>query len=225
MNKVLIYFAEKKIGDFTTEVQCTPKRRTGHFDLSIYLKNAKSQTSKIPLFKGLFSKGNTSRNIQPWFDFHFSDAAVFSGEKNMILSQRGSCAEQAFHMIEQASAPGGMIFVSLVTDLIWDIPSSIHSVTRECLSLRSLSIPPAATPLGHLIFEAGFLNVKSQGFDVQGSSRLAGEKAFSPEAERSFSRKIKADLTEYLQRNDPLDSSGLHRICRAHAEYALKKLA
>jgi hypothetical protein len=226
MDKALKLLHSRKIQAYTTQLQFRPKRRVGHFDISLFLKNDDGKISDRPLIKGIYSKGNRSQNIQGWFDIHYSDRADFDSENPVILSRFGRCAEDVFEMIGGAIEPGGMIFVSLITDIVWEMESELHKVTRDCLSIRSLGIPPAATPLGRLLFIGGCRNIKSQAFDVQGSSRLAGEKAFNPDIERQFAQKIRIQLQEFLARRDKRESAEFDKICkigRLNAEDVLNR--
>jgi len=224
MDKTLKLLHSKKIGPYTTQFQYRPKRRVGHFDVSLFLKNDDGKLSERPLIKGIYSRGNASQHIQEWFDIHYSDRADFGDRDCAVLSQSGRCAEYVFGMIGEAIEPGGMIIVSLITDIVWELESELHKVTRECLSLRSLGIPPAATPLGRLLFISGCQNIKSQAFDVQGSSRLAGEKALNLDMNRQFSRKLREQLQEFLNRREQRESIEYDKICRLNAEDVLNRL-
>jgi hypothetical protein len=218
----------KKIGPYTTHLQFQPRRRVGHFDISLFLKDNEGKNSDRPLIEGIYSKGNRTHNTQGWFDIHYTDRADFGDGNPVALSRSGRCAENVFETIGGAIEPGGMIFVSLITDMIWEMESELHRVTRDCLSTRSLEIPPAATPLGRLLFIGGFPNVKSQAFDVQGSSRIAGEKAPTPNIDRQFTRKLQKQLQEFLGRKDQRKLSEfdkLYKICRSNAEDILNRLS
>ena len=225
MDIILKHFDRKPIGTYTTQARLLPRQRAGHYDLSIFLKKAKIFSGDLPLVKGIYSKGNASQNIQAWFDFHYSDMAVFPGEEPLILSRGGSLAEQTFQMIGKSVPPGGMLFVSVITDLVWNTSSSLHRITSQCLSMRSLSVPPVATPLGRLLFISGCSCIKSQGFDVQGSSRLAAEKALHPKVERQFLQSIQAQIQDYLGNRELTGFAELHKICRSNAKNVLKRLS
>jgi hypothetical protein len=226
MDKALKLFYSKKIGPYLTRLQFRPKSRVGHFDVSLFLKNDDGKISDQPLIEGIYSKGNRSQNTQGWLDIHYSDQADFGDGNPVILSQSGRCAEDVFEMIGGAIEPGGMVFVSLITDMVWEMESELHKVSRDCLSTRSLGIPPAATPLGRLLFIGGCRNVKSQAFDVQGSSRLAGEKAPNPDIDRQFTQKLRTQLQEFLGRRDQRQSTEIdkiYKICRLNAEDILNR--
>lgn len=214
----------QKIGSYMTQLQFQPRRRVGHFDISLFLKDDVGKISGLPLIRGIYSKGNRSLNTQGWLDIHYFDRADFGGGNPVILSQHDRSAECVFEKIGEAIEPGGMVFVSLVTDIVWEMESALHKVTRECLSIRSLEIPPAATPLGRLLFIGGFQNIKSQAFDVQGSSRLAGEKAPNPEICRQFLQKLRTQLQEFVDRKDQGVSSEYQKICRFNATDILNRI-
>jgi len=217
----------KKIGLYTTQLQLRPRRRVGHFDISLFLKDSDGKISDRPLIEGIYSKGNRTQSIQGWIDIHYADRADFGDGNPVVLSRSGRCAEDVFAMIGSAIEPGGMIFVSLITDMVWEMESELHRVTRDCLSTRSSGIPPAATPLGRLLFIGGCRNVKSQAFDVQGSSRLAGEKAPNPDIGRQFTQKLRTQLQEFLGRKDRSESAEfdkIYKICRLNAKDILGRL-
>jgi hypothetical protein len=228
MEKGLQHLQSKKIGPYITQLQFRPRRWVGHFDVSLILKDDDGKTSNQPLIEGVYSKGNRSQNTQGWFDIHYSDRADFGDGNPFILSRFGRCAEDVFEMIGGAIEPGGMVFVSLITDMVWEMESDLHRVTRDCLSIRSLGIPPAATPLGRLLFIGGCRNVKSQAFDVQGSSRLAGEKAPNPDIDRQFTQKLRTQLQEFLGRRDQRQSTEfdkIYKICCLNAEDILNRFS
>lgn len=217
----------KKIGPYTTQLQFQPKRRVGHFDISLFLKDNNGKISDRPLIEGIYSKGNRTQSIQGWLDIHYSDRAEFGGGNSVVLSRSGRWAEDVFEMIGCAIEPGGMVFVSLITDMVWEMGSKLHRITRECLSTRTLKIPPAATPLGRLLFIGGCRSIKSQAFDVQGSSRIAGEKAPNADIDKQFTQKLRTQLQEFLGQKDRWESAEfaiIGKICRLNAEDILNRL-
>jgi hypothetical protein len=214
----------QKIGPYTIQLRSQPKRRAGHIDFELFLRTRSGQVSHEPLIKGIYSRGNISWGNQGWIDIHYSDLADFGEKAPDILSDSGNCAEQAFRMMGKALPPGAMIFVSLITDIVWEVEIELHRITRESLSIRSLGIPPAATPIGRLLFMSGCRNIKSQAFDVQGSSRLAGEKALDSEIENRFSQLLRSQLLEYLMRPEKTEFLSLEKICRTNTEYILQQL-
>jgi len=214
----------KTIGPFQTEIQFQPKQRKGHFDFSLFLKDRHGQICRNPVIQGICSKGNRARHIRNWFDFHYYDQTDFNSKNPVILSQTDNLAEDLFRLIGTALEPGGMLFVSLITDMIWNIKSDPHKITRDCFSRVSLNIPPPATPLGYLLFRSGCLNIKTQAFDVQGSSRIAGEKAPTEEYEKKFLTQMKDQLKDYLEREPCSDLLELEEVCRSNSTLILGEI-
>jgi len=221
---LLEYFKLKKLGPFRIQADYKPKRKVGHFDFAVYLKNLNNQRSQLPIVTGIYSKGNKTQHIQPWLDIHFIDWVNFNQEKPLLLSQVGSLVENLFQMIGSVISPGGMIFLSYITDLVWGQKSELCEVTRHSLSLSTTGIPPAVTPLGRLLFISGCRNIKSDAYDVQGSSRLAGEKAPTFEFEKQFTLKLIEQLKQYLAKKPKPEYEKLEKICRTNAANILNQI-
>jgi hypothetical protein len=207
---------DRGLGPFTLQVRCVPRRRVGHFDLDVFLKDKKGQVSCGPVVTGIYSKGNPGNKIFGWLDIHFLDLFAFDGGDAQFLSERQGLAEGLFKVLGGCIPPGGMIICSYVTDFALRIASPLHEQTRRCLQVHSLKIPPAATPLGRLLVAAGCLNIKTGAYDVQGSSRLAGEKALNKEYEKLFKQRLIRQLERYLGR-DPNPEYDIEAICRTNA--------
>ena len=214
----------QNVGSFRTAIQFLAKQRTGHFDFSLSLKDTKGSVSLFPVFEGICSKGNSTQGIRNWFDFHYFDRADFGDGHPFCLSQRNNLAVDVFRLMGTAVEPGGMLFVSYITDMIWNVKSELHSNTRSCLSVSRLKIPAVATPLGRLLFSSGCSHVKSQAFDVQGSSRIAAEKAVDFECERRFLEEKKGELEAYLKRKPLSEYEKLEALCRANAVWILGEI-
>jgi hypothetical protein len=207
----------RSLGPFSLQVQYKPRRRLGHFDLDLFLANKKGKRSREPVVTGIYSKGNPSNKIFSWLDIHFLDWFAFDGGDSGVLSKMEDLAEGLFELLGHCIPSGGMIICSYITDVAWGIESLIHEQTRRCLQVHSLEIPPAATPLGRLLVAAGCHNIKAGAYDVQGSSRLAGEKALNKEYEKRFTQGLIRQLEEYLRRKPNHDCQHIEDICRTNA--------
>jgi hypothetical protein len=192
---------DRSLGPFSLYIQYQPRRRVGHFDLDLFLKDKKGRHSCEPVVTGIYSKGNPSTKIFSWLDIHFLDHFSFDNGDAGALSKIEDLSERLFEMLGSVIPSGGMIICSYITDVAWGIESPLHEVTRRCMALNSLGIPPATTPLGQLLFAAGCSNIKAGAYDVQGSSRLAGEKAPDGAYEKRFTQRLIEQLEEYLGRN------------------------
>jgi hypothetical protein len=118
-----------------------------------------------------------------------------------------------------------MIVCSYITDVAWRIESSIHEQPRRCLQVHSLGIPLAATPIGRLLVAAGCCNIKAGAYDVQGSSRLAGEKALNKEYEKRFTQRLIGQLEEYLRKEPNPEYRHIEATCRTNAAEILDQMS
>lgn len=215
---------DRSLGPFTLQIQYQPRRRVGHFDFDLFLKDTEERVSRDSLVTGIYSKGNPSNKIFSWLDIHFLDQFAFDNGDAGVLSDTEGLAEGLFGMIGRCIPPGGMIMCSYITDVAWGIESSIHEQTRRCLQVHFLNIPPAATPIGRLLFAAGCCNIKAGAYDVQGSSRLAGEKALNREYAKHFRQRLIEQLEEYLGREPHPEYQYIENTCRRNAEEILGQM-
>jgi hypothetical protein len=215
---------DRSLGPFTLQVQYQPRRRAGHFDLDLFLINKKGQRSRDPLVTGIYSKGNPNNKIFSWLDIHYLDCFAFDGGDAGVLSEMEDLSKEFFEMLGSVIPPGGMIICSYITDVAWGIESPLHEVTKRCMALNSLGIPPASTPIGKLLVAAGCYNIKAGAYDVQGSSRLAGEKVLNREYEKRFTQRLIEQLEGYLKRTPNPEYQHLEDICRSNAEEILGQM-
>jgi hypothetical protein len=215
---------DRSLGPFTLQVQYQPMRRVGHFDLDLFLKDKEGRASRDPLITGIYSKGNPSSRIFSWLDIHYLDWFAFDNGDARVLSEMEDLSEEFFEILGSVIPHGGMIICSYITDVAWRIESPIHEITRRCLQVQSLEIPPAATPLGKLLVAAGCCNIKAGAYDVQGSSRLAGEKALDREYKMRFTQRLIKQLEEYLRREPNPEYQHVEDICRSNAEKILGQM-
>lgn len=215
---------DRSLGSYTLQVKVVPRRRVGHFDIDIFLKDKEGKLSCEPVLTGIYSKGNPSSRIFGWLDIHYLDRLVFEDEKAIVLSEQERLAERLFEMLGNCIPPGGMIMCSYVTDMAWGVASPLYEVTRRCMALSSLGVPPAATPIGRLLVAAGCCNIKEEAYDVQGSSRLAGEKALDKEYGKLFTQRLIKQLKEYVGREPNPEYQDVEDTCRNNAGEILDRM-
>jgi hypothetical protein len=213
----------QKIGEFYLHLQTKPKRRVGHFDVSLFLLEKIGTLSQLPIITGLFSQGNRRQGVFPWLDIHYLDCVDFAEGKPLRLSQKKDLSEELFERIGETIPPGGMIFLSYLTDNVRGFDSPLHECTRRAVSVSSFRIPAAALPLGRLLFLAGCHSIKSGVYDVQGSGRLAGEKAPTPHYNEVFLKKLVVQLEEYLSREPNDLYPSIDEMCRSNATEILER--
>jgi hypothetical protein len=221
---VLESLRSMRLGPFQLEVHYRPKSKIGHFDFDIRLTNSKGHTTRFPVVTGTHGKGNPSQSIQGWFDIHFLDRLDFDAKLPMRLSEMGRLDEDLFHLFGSITGPGGMLIVSYLSDMVWGFESEIHALTRQCLSLNSPRIPPSCTPLGWLLFKSGCRNIKREAYDVQGSSRLAGEKALNAQYQAKFTHQLSQQLKDYLATKSHGELMHLEEVCRINAGKILEEI-
>jgi hypothetical protein len=221
---VLESLRSMRLGPFQLEVHYRPKSRIGHFDFDICLKDKNGDTTRFPVVTGTHSKGNPSQCIQGWFDIHFLDRLDFDAKLPMRLSEMGRLDEDLFHLFGSITVPGGMIIVSYLSDMVWGFESEIHALTRHCLRLNNPRIPPSCTPLGWLLFKSGCRNIKREAYDVQGSSRLAGEMALNAQYEEKFTHQLSQQLKDYLATKPHGELMHLEEVCRINAGKILEEI-
>jgi len=213
-----------KLGPFQLQIHYRPKSRVGHFDFDIRLTDREGNTTRFPVVTGTHSKGNPSQSIQRWFDIHFLDRLVFNAKSPMRLSEMGGLDEDLFHILGSNTGSGGMIIVSYVSDMVWGFESELHALTRQCLRLNSRRIPPSCTPLGWLLFKSGCRNIKREAYDVQGSSRLAGEIPLNAEYKTKFTQQLSQKLKDYLATKPHGEFMLLEEVCRTNAGRILEEI-
>lgn len=213
----------QKIGEDRLHLETQPKRRVGHFDVSLFIRAQGRGVGQLPVITGLFSRGNSRQKVFPWMDIHYLNNIGFAQGKPMRPSQKKGLTESLFRMIGEIIPPGGMIFLSYLTDSIWGFQSPLHEVTRRAVGIHSLQIPAAALPLGRLLFLSGCRNIKSDVYDVQGSGRLAGEKAPTPQYEEIFLKRLIIQLEEYLSRTPSELYRDIEMVCRRDAADVLER--
>ena len=214
----------RPLGPFSLHIQYGARSRVGHFDVDIFLKDSKGRLSCEPIVTGIYSKGNPKGKIFGWLDIHYLDRFAFDNGDAGVLSEQEGLTEELFGMLGHCIPPGGMIMCSYITDVVWGIESPLHEATRRCIALNSLGIPPAATPIGRLLVAAGCCNIKGEAYDVQGSSRLAGEKALDGEYEKRFRQRLIEQLEEYVGRKPNPEYKDLEDTCRSNAGEILDRM-
>jgi hypothetical protein len=109
--------------------------------------------SKIPVLSGIYSIGRKD-GIKPWMDISYFETVTFEDrgevQKSISLSAE-NLDKKLFYYLGELIPPGGHLMVSYEDD------QNIHIETLQSLQI---GIPPAATPLGFLIFQAGLQYIK-----------------------------------------------------------------
>lgn len=145
------------------------------------------------IVSGLYYTG--SKWIKPWMEIDYTPIAEIEG-----------LAEELFQILSALIPPGGHLSVSYLD----------HKVTARALFA---GVPPAATPLGYLLWRSGFRWFKDWYFAEgwkEGGVKLQGEKPLNEARRRVNTQKIVKEVTDFL---------GKPGYVEPEIEEACKKLA
>ena len=189
-------------------------RLSGWRGFKLHLEKAQGLLSFDPVIKGIYSTAG-KYGVKPWMDLDYREELDFAGEgkkeKRIILNQK-TLGQKLFDILASIIPPGGHLMVS------YEGEQQIHSETRKSLSLQ---VPPAITPLGFLIFKAGFQLVKDWylaegGFE--GPRKLWGEKAPDKKWENSFLERTEQQISQFVEKKSRLASEKLVRAAIQRAK-------
>lgn len=196
-------------------------RQSGWRGIKVYLKDGKGRLTVDPVVEGIYSRGNR-RTIKPWMDVSYRESVRLEpdreGAEKMIQLTGEGLDAGLFSHIGNIIPPGGHLMVSY---------EDIDAIHRETLIGLYAGVPPAASPLGYLIYRAGFHYIKdwylAEG-GHEGPRKLWGEKALDDRGETDYQRKTKGDLEEFLQRSGESDHLHIHEAGRERAGMILRDM-
>jgi hypothetical protein len=186
---------DQKVGEFLLHLGEVKQLRLSSWKgFELYIKKTNGILSLEPVIKGIFSSG-AKDGIQPWMDLVYWDELEFRKDerfgKRVFLSSK-ELDLRLFQILGDLIPPGGHLMVS------YEGENPIHQKTIKSLSIR---VPPAATPLGFLLFRSGFQLVKdwylSEG-GFEGPRKLWAEKAPDSNWAEIFYRKTAAQIESFL---------------------------
>ncbi|MBS3818927.1 DUF1122 family protein [bacterium] len=187
--------------------------KSGWNGFSVFLKNQENLLSQNPVVRGIYSVGG--KDVQPWIDMEYWQEHRFF-HRNMIKEkldlENENRAVRLFQTLGNLIPPGGHMMVS------YEGEQDIHKET--ILGLEG-NIPPAATPLGYLIFQSGFHYIKnwylSEG-GFEGPRKLWGEKAPDNEWEKNFLERTSREIKGFLNKKPSSSYPQLEKKARNWAQ-------
>lgn len=187
----------KKLNVYTLHLRnVTQLPLSGWKDFALHLQNTQNQLSTHPVIGGIFSVGGRD-GVKPWMDVVYSERVTFSVGENCegsISLRSENLDRKLFRYLGELIPPGGHLMVS------YEGEEKIH---RDTLRSLHIGIPPAVTPLGILIFLAGFQYIKdwylSEG-GFEGPRKLWGEKAHNETTVQDFYQKTLQQVNTFLKR-------------------------
>ena len=195
-------------------------KRSGWRGFKLYLQNLDGQLSDQPVIKGIYSAGGKD-GVRPWLDIDYRGSHEFLSTQNLAKNLKLSSKrldQEIFKLIGSIIPPGGHLMVS------YEGQENIHLETASSLSI---GIPPCLTPLGFLIFRAGFTSIKdwyiAEG-GYEGPRKLWGEKAPDRKWGQIFCKKTKAQIKEFLSQSPGERLRELEDSARKRAFLVLKMI-
>ncbi|MDH5707365.1 MAG: DUF1122 family protein [Candidatus Aminicenantes bacterium] len=193
-------------------------RLSGWKGFKLFLTNPQGLLSENPVIKGIYSSGGKD-GVRPWMDVDYREELEFSGfperrEKFSLSSSR--LDQKLFGLLGGLIPPGGHFMVS------YEGEQKVHTDTIQSLSA---GVPPATTPLGHLVFRSGFQYIKDWylaegGFE--GPRKIWGEKAPDELWAQNFYERTAEQVSQFLKK--PVSSAyrALIKAARKRAEETMK---
>jgi len=196
-------------------------RMSGWKGFTLYLKDSQGLCSCSPVIKGIFSVGGKD-GVRPWMDLQYWEQVEFPAttEGTSIISLSGNgLNRKLFQFLATSIPPGGHLMVS------YEDEQELHNDTLRSLHI---GIPPALTPLGRILFVAGFEHVKnwylSEG-GFEGPRKLWAEKALSETVARGFLENTARQVHGFLGKkigSDNKNDRGLEEAARHRATEILE---
>lgn len=154
------------------------------------------------IVSGLYYIG--SKWIRPWMEIDYTP---------ITGSEMDSIGEALFQLLSELIPPGGHLSVSYLD----------HKVTARALLV---GVPPAATPIGFLLWRSGFRWFKDWYFAEgwkEGGIKLQGEKPLNETRKRANTQKIVDEVTDFLTKTGYLELE-MEEVCKRLALKILEEV-
>jgi hypothetical protein len=201
------------LGEYRVIALLGPKNAVGSRYFRLFLADSGGNLAEEPLALGLFGTG-------PFPAFNWVELAQYQetlefGKKTLDLSAT-ALDRSLFVSLSALVPPGGHIMCE------YDSPT--HKATERILTLR---YPPAASPIGYLMFEVGVRSYRdwyiSEG-GREGPRKLQGFKPWNAEIAAEKTAELKAELAAALKRRANPEHGEWGKLARELAARALKQL-
>jgi len=212
---------DKKVGEYLLYLGDVKQLRLSSWKgFELYIKKPGGILSLEPVIKGIFSSG-AKDGIQSWLDIVYWEELEFQKDerfgKKILLSSK-NLDSRLFQILGDLIPPGGHMMVS------YEGENPIHRNTIKSLSIR---IPPAATPLGFLLFRSGFQLIKdwylSEG-GFEGPRKLWAEKAPDSTWAKIFYGKTATQIRLFQEKERRPELKALEEPARERAIEILKTI-
>jgi len=211
----------KNVNDFRLHLgEVKQLRLSGWKGFKLYLRNSKNILSASPVIKGIYSSGGKD-GVKPWMDLDYNDEVQFQASQNSKKKYSLSKSESGFKLFSLLGdliPPGGHLMVS------YEGEQQIHA---DIVKSLNLGIPPAVTPIGYLLYKAGFQYIKDWylaegGFE--GPRKLWGEKAPDDTWRLNYLERTTLQIDKFLQKTFSSSYADLVEPARKRAEEIVENI-
>lgn len=208
-----------KLGSFTLVLgEIRQLRLSGWKGFRLHLRDPQGRVSAVPVIEGIYSSGGKD-GVRPWMDLVFRSDARPSGRAGGTAREPlgpGRLAERLFRCLGDTIPQGGHLMLSYEEEL------PPHVATMHSLAI---GVPPVATPLGFLLFSAGFHLIKDWylpegGFE--GPRKLWAEKAPDAPSARTLVERTAGQVSAFLSAASDPGHRRLLEPARARASAVLR---
>lgn len=179
------YFEHRNLNGYSYSVKTFEGRFGNEIKFEIFL-DAGDAVSEQPVAYGIYFAGESY--YRPWLEVHYNETV---GIDSMDLSlMEGGLDEKLFKHLSGLLPPASHIMVFY----------SNHPETEKALTL---DVPPPATYIGYLLFQAGCTWFKDwyfpEGF-MEGDVKLQGNKSLDQEHRKKALNNLKSELLQFLNK-------------------------
>jgi hypothetical protein len=200
----------EKIGRFSIHLgELSKGRAKGENRFDLYLRGEDGEIMEQPAASGLYFRG-MGRYYRPWIEFSYSNSFTRDGEEIALTLEE----EEALFISLCSTIPAGSHIM---------VKYRQHRMTAQGLLF---GIPPAATPIGYLMYVGGCRWYKdwyfAEGF-MEGEEKLQATKPLDEEREREKADAIREELRRYLELEPDPSKPELEETCRKLARRILER--
>ncbi len=202
-----------RLGGYRLLVLLGPKNNVGSPYFRLFLADQALRLGEPPLVLGLYGAGPFP--AYNWVELVRYEPAVSFGGARLDLPAAGLDLP-LFQALSELVPAGGHIMCE------YDSPGQ-----QPAARILTLGYPPATSPLGYLLFQAGCRSYRdwyiSEG-GREGPRKLQGFKPLNPEIARDKSEKLRQELVAFLSRPAISGQERWSNVARRLAQAALDQL-
>ncbi|MFO7967398.1 MAG: DUF1122 family protein [Archaeoglobaceae archaeon] len=180
------YFERKELNGYPYSVNTFEGRSGNEIRFELFLVD-EDDVSEEPVVYGRYFAGESY--YRPWLEIHYKETVNF-GSRSLSLMEEG-LDEGLFKQLSELLPPASHIMV-------------FYSNYPETEKALSFGVPPPATYIGYLLFQAGCTWFKDwyfpEGF-MEGGVKLQGNKSLDQEHRKKALNKLKSELLQFLHKD------------------------